>query len=1651
MSSTPTETLAHASVVDLPSLNPNLPPTPPNEVPRENLVNTLRNLVNEGVYAVAIEGADGMGKTTLLSQFVGKGSKTCISLFVTAANKFSLDPDLMRTDLAIQVYWALTGEVLDRKTYDPSLLKSYYADLQRLARRKKLTYYFVVDGADELDTGDRRAFLQTLSDVLPLGIPQFRFLFGGDERLFRALLPATLVLKSYPLNEFSVEETRTLFAHHAITPELANDLNSICRGMPGRLTVALRAVDKGACLSDLLAEAPTKLPELFDIDWRQVPPGDEPLTRILSVLVHDPRPHTVTDISALLGLKDHEIREHLSTINFVYTDKDSSVVRFANSGIRKYAAERLKDKKVGVQRLLVKHLLANPAAEDSLLVPQYLEECSDYPALLDLLTPEHILQILERSQTLSRVDDTVKRGFRGAQKLERDADLLRFGIQQSVIGELARGGAWESEVAALVAVGKDNEALALANSAILREDRVQMLATLAHGVWLRGGTVGAELLDQIRLLVENLDFWSLGRRATDIASKLTCVSPDIATSILKKTKRADDDQRLDRAFVQLTVHSLRDLRDAERREQALETIARTRQDPAARGMIEGVRVLSGRLTPTQVIAKAAEVQQPEARLSILRYWCVLNASTPDADFVAKHALDLAVATPQVSLDATLLSDLSGALAGAPDPTRKKAFTDVLDGLRKTADRLGPSTDFVRLQAGIAAAEAEYDAVASEGRLIELLDYAARIGDLPSRGEAFARILATVRSLSPKVKYSSGDGIERQVGSELESVVLQLSGATADHYLALGGIICELSLGDLAKALDYVRILNTEHRRDAVLVDVVRALLHRPIAQIVITDISAVISVISSTERRDETLKDVFGRLWDDAENVTDGQLNGLLSMVAGLAKIEESVPACRALICALRVLQGRGQVTLSSNLMDVLRTRWRCVDAGWAKVDTGYRIVRDLARFSSKDAMLFLSEAEAVKAEVSLTSHQSASIYIGCVQLVIRAFAGILPRNLASDSDIEALAALIDVLPSYGEKSALWAEVCLRAILAGNAELAERLSERYMRPAFSHICIDDKAYRDNVLVRIAPAFYRTQPAVCFEELGTLHGDDRDLALRQIIRCVLLMKSPSDPIDASAIEAVETNFDTLLRVEGLIAELSTDWMIYSAVKDVADIVQSPVNRLRITQPMREDLTRRLVKMAREKLPISRQITHPGFRIVTVAQALRISQTRPPEWAELINEAEALENVADRVYVLQVLALALPKNMSAQKASLLSAAFLQISAIPSQLDQIERYLGLAEDVQGIDGALSKDCVTQAATAISRSTDDVNDQRRRLVDIAHRIDEGFAKAIIERFDNDEARQSAQAQVKLLEIRDAITDSAKAGKDQANALKRVRSSEVARLGTYLIKALNGRRVQTYHPSEIRPYLELTAGQPFNRAYSMLMWYVENSVVRFSDTDQAGTFLRPIFNSCIVAAQLAGSVAGQSLVRLRTLKYLSNELSGGRSLLVTPGSQEEAKRVLFRWFEAKLGQITYIHDPYFGPDELRWIQLMRSARPNCRVHVMTSRLNQPIPAAGQELADVYSSAWRRLYDQAPPAVEIIVIGGERSRASPIHDRWLVSESVGLRFGTSLNTLGQTKDSEISEMTIEDTAQKQAEILQYIEREKTEHNGEVLRMTRFWV
>lgn len=1649
MATTPNRTVSTGIVVDLPSLSTNLPSDPHPEVLRDNVVSTLKNLLHDNVYAVAVEGPEGIGKTTVLSQFVRRTPRSAISIFVSAANRLSYDTDLIRIDITTQVYWAVTGDVLDRTKYDPPLLKSYYSDLQRLAKQRREVVYFVIDGIEEFDSSDQQLLTQQLQDILPMGIPQFRFVFSGDESIYRSLLGTRLLMKSFPLTEFGLDETRTLFSSHGLTIEAANEINNICRGMPGRLTGVLRAMDRGISPNQFVQDTPT---EFFEVDWKQVDLKDANLIRILALLAHDLKPHTVGDIGTILEMPEEQIRDRLRAINFMIVEPTTENVRFANAGLRRYVAERLKDKKVHIQKLLIKRLIATPTSQESVLeLPEYLEEAAQFQDLLDLLTPDHILRILERSQTLSRVADTVLRGFRSAKKLDRDADLLRFGIQKSIIAELAAANIWESEVAALTALNRDAEALALANNAVLREDRLQMLAALAHGVWLRGDTVQPELLDQISLLIDNPNYWSLGRHARNIASKLICVSPDLATTLLKKAKSPVDDDDIDRTFAHVTLTALRDLKDERRRAEAIESVARTRQDPFARDLLEAVNVLSGRLSPADVCERSNDIQQEEAKITILRYWCLRNGNVKDADLVAAQALRVALATTSAQIDSSLLSHLSRALPGAPDANRKKELIAAFDGVRASAERLGPSVDYVRLQLGIALAEVDVDPDAAEARLIETLDYVARIGDLPSRGEAYAAFLGHLRMLPSTAPIISKDLLEQQCGNELESVVLMLAESTADHYLALGGIISALAPGFVTKALDYTRVVNTELRRDAVLIDVVRALVQRPVAEIDLGSLSTVLQRIARSESRDQAVLVIMER-FEDETAINSNQIDALLPIISSLFEMRESVMTCRALVCALKVLHRASprHDSFVDHILLKLRTRWDQIDIGWVRIDTGFGIARDLASFSPDEANAILTASESLKSDWRIAAHRPASAYVRCIRLTIRTLCGLLPRHFEKENDIDSLAALIEILPSHGEKAVLWADVCMRTALVGRLDLTERLAQKYLQPAFADIPEQDAAYRERVLIQIAPGLYRAQPTTCLEELNKIDADSRDIAIRQIIQFLLFNRVPSDPVDRIGWPIARTTYDTLLNVESLAARLTTDWMIFETSREVADALQSPENRYTINTPQREDIARRFSSLAESKLPFSRHINHPGYRIITLAQALRMRQAKSPEWIKIIQDAEALENVSDRVFVLQFAALSFPKNMGDQREQLLHKARQLVASIPWDLDQIERYIGLAEHVRDINSSLCRDLVNQAASVINESSDDLHEQQRRLVDVAFRVDEELAKKLIDAFDDDEAKRRAQSQLKILEIKKAIAENVGTA-DPPKALEHIRGSEISKLGWTLVRALSAGRVQSYHPRDIRHYLELAAEQPLDRAYSVLLWYVDNVVVRYSETDQAATFLRPMFNACVVGAQLAGQIAGRALIRLKALKLQSKTLTSFRSLLVRPESKEAAIRILSDWFERNLSDEVKIHDQYFGPDDLHWLQLIRTARPKSTITVMTSRLHQPAVPAGEALEDVYVNAWRRSFDQSPPKTEIAVIGGEKTKESPIHDRWLVSGSSGLRLGTSFNSLGMTKDSEISEMSMQDSEQKRAEIEQYLTRERTEYKGEQLRLTRFWL
>jgi hypothetical protein len=116
----------------------------------------------------------------------------------------------------------------------------------------------------------------------------------------------------------------------------------------------------------------------------------------------------------------------------------------------------------------------------------------------------------------------------------------------------------------------------------------------------------------------------------------------------------------------------------------------------------------------------------------------------------------------------------------------------------------------------------------------------------------------------------------------------------------------------------------------------------------------------------------------------------------------------------------------------------------------------------------------------------------------------------------------------------------------------------------------------------------------------------------------------------------------------------------------------------------------------------------------------------------------------------------------------------------------------------------------------------------------------------------------------------------------------------------------------------------------------------------------------------------------------------------------------------------------------------------------LTSRKKQEQDNLREPWETTFRDYWNiNISAQDPPDTEFIIVGTESSGHLPIHDRWWLTKDAGLRMGTSLNSLGEAKSSDIIVLSSEQTDKYYREIEQYINGIKQMHNKEKLLYTSF--
>jgi hypothetical protein len=159
---------------------------------------------------------------------------------------------------------------------------------------------------------------------------------------------------------------------------------------------------------------------------------------------------------------------------------------------------------------------------------------------------------------------------------------------------------------------------------------------------------------------------------------------------------------------------------------------------------------------------------------------------------------------------------------------------------------------------------------------------------------------------------------------------------------------------------------------------------------------------------------------------------------------------------------------------------------------------------------------------------------------------------------------------------------------------------------------------------------------------------------------------------------------------------------------------------------------------------------------------------------------------------------------------------------------------------------------------------------------------------------------------------------------------------------------------------------------------------------------------------------------------------------VIRPGSKEEAFQFIKNWISEEVEEFIIIADPYFCKDDIEILKIIKELKENIEIDILGSK--------GGNSSDVeveYQKEWRRISEDMPPFTNLTFCWiPEQNNQTPFHDRWILTKNGGLRLGTSINSLGLKKESELSIMEPSEALNIRENLLfEYINHEKKTINN----------
>ena len=280
---------------------------------------------------------------------------------------------------------------------------------------------------------------------------------------------------------------------------------------------------------------------------------------------------------------------------------------------------------------------------------------------------------------------------------------LRFALHKSSVKDLEKHELWGNEIEARMNLGEYDQALKLANSVLLKEDRLKLLAILAKQRKIKDCNEDTDLSDQIKNLYEQIDFSRIREKGFEIAAILIYTNTNLAIELVEKvTDNSANGNSLDEALAYLMLYVNEVNKKSKSPIADVETINTKIKNNDLKNITQAFDFMSNKFNANEIISHVNSLTKFSQKIFLLKNWIKGNKENQEIAKVIEYTLEEIVKSSDNNVpSATTLSEIAIPLPLINNTTIVEKLITLFDTHKNIIDR--PTKDYVKLQLKIAEA------------------------------------------------------------------------------------------------------------------------------------------------------------------------------------------------------------------------------------------------------------------------------------------------------------------------------------------------------------------------------------------------------------------------------------------------------------------------------------------------------------------------------------------------------------------------------------------------------------------------------------------------------------------------------------------------------------------------------------------------------------------------------------------------------------------------------------------------------------------------------------------------------------------------------------------------------------------------------------